>query len=141
MAGNVVLLKHASMCAVCAAIEDIIRRAGFDGSLQTLLIPPGQVQRPRRSASQPVSLTGASRPAAALRRRGSPSEGVLGSARDRCCHAGADMLTIDTAVKARVNSGQSLPAGISWRTPQRTFERGFTEDAGAQGRRSTGSRH
>ena len=61
MAGNVVLLKHASNVPQCAlAIEDIIRRAGFpDGSFQTLLIPPGQVQRvlddPRVAA---CSLTG-----------------------------------------------------------------------------------
>src|SRR4029453_18257021 len=47
MAGNVVLLKHASNVPQCAlAIEEIIRRAGFpDGAFQTLLIPPDQVQR------------------------------------------------------------------------------------------------
>src|SRR5215216_851209 len=61
MAGNVVLLKHASNVPQCAlAIEDIVRRAGFpDGAFQTLLIPPGQVQRilddPRVAAA---SLTG-----------------------------------------------------------------------------------
>ena len=61
MAGNVVLLKHASNVPQCAlAIEDIIRRAGFpDGSFQTLLIPPGQVQRVLDDARvAAVSLTG-----------------------------------------------------------------------------------
>ena len=61
MAGNVILLKHASNVPQCAlAIEDIIHRAGFpEGSFQTLLIGSGQVQAviddPRVKA---VTLTG-----------------------------------------------------------------------------------
>ncbi len=61
MAGNVVLLKHASNVPQCAlAIEDVIRRVGFpDGAFQTLLIGSGQVQSviadPRVRA---VTLTG-----------------------------------------------------------------------------------
>ena len=64
MAGNVVLLKHASNVPQCAlAIEDIFRRAGFpEGAFQTLLIGSDQVQRiladPRVAGA---SLTGSER--------------------------------------------------------------------------------
>jgi succinate-semialdehyde dehydrogenase/glutarate-semialdehyde dehydrogenase len=67
MAGNVVLLKHASNVPQCAlAIEEIFRDAGFvDHEFQTLLISSEQVERviadPRVKA---VTLTG-SKPAGA----------------------------------------------------------------------------
>ena len=61
MAGNTVLLKHASNVPLCAlAIEDIFRRAGLgEGAFQTLLIGSAQVEQviadPRVRA---VTLTG-----------------------------------------------------------------------------------
>ena len=139
MAGNVVLLKHASNVPQCAlAIEDIIRRAGFpDGSFQTLLIPPGQVQRvlddPRVAA---VSLTGSEQAgrhiAAAAGRQIKKAVLELGGSDPFIVMPSADMpAAIDTAVKARVvNSGQSCIAAkrfIVAEAAADAFERSFIE--------------
>jgi succinate-semialdehyde dehydrogenase/glutarate-semialdehyde dehydrogenase len=138
MAGNVVLLKHASNVPQCALlIEDIIRRAGFpEGAFQTLLIGSDQVQRvlddPRVAG---VSLTGSEQ---AGRQVGSTAgkqlkKAVLelGGSDPFIVMPSADLAAaIQTGVKARVvNNGQSCIAAkrfIVVEAVADAFERGFT---------------
>jgi succinate-semialdehyde dehydrogenase/glutarate-semialdehyde dehydrogenase len=139
MAGNVVLLKHASNVPRCAlAIEDIFRRAGFPyGVFQTLLIGAAQVQRvlddPRVAGA---SLTGSEQAgrevAGAAGRQIKKTVLELGGSDPFIVMPSADMrAAIETAVKARVvNSGQSCIAAkrfIVADTVADAFERGFTE--------------
>lgn len=61
MAGNTVILKHASNVSGCAlAIEDIIREAGFpEDVFRTLLVPSSEVNKLiEHAAVKAVSLTG-----------------------------------------------------------------------------------
>jgi succinate-semialdehyde dehydrogenase / glutarate-semialdehyde dehydrogenase len=139
MAGNVVLLKHASNVPQCAlAIEDIIGRAGFpEGVFQTLLIGSAEVQRvledPRVAG---VSLTGsehAGRQVAGVAGKELKKAVLeLGGSDPFIITAKADLeAAVETAVKARiVNSGQSCIAAkrfIVFDAVAEDFERRFTD--------------
>ena len=139
MAGNVVLLKHASNVPQCALmIEDVFRRAGFpDGAFQTLLIGSDQVQRvlddPRVAGA---SLTGSEQAgrqvAGAAGKQLKKTVLELGGSDPFIVMPSADMAAaIETAVKARVvNSGQSCIAAKRFIVAEAVadvFERGFTE--------------
>ena len=138
MAGNVVLLKHASNVPQCAlAIEDVFRRAGFpEAAFQTLLIGSDQVQRvlddPRVAGA---SLTGSEEAgrqvAGAAGKQIKKTVLELGGSDPFIVMPSADMAAaIGTAVKARVvNSGQSCIAAKRFIVAEAVadaFERGFT---------------
>jgi len=119
MAGNVVLLKHASNVPQCALmIADVFRRAGFPGgAFQTLLIGSDQVQRvledPRVAGASLTGSEPAGRQVAGTAGRQLKKMVLeLGGSDPFVVTANADLAAaIETAVKARiVNSGQSCIA-------------------------------
>jgi succinate-semialdehyde dehydrogenase/glutarate-semialdehyde dehydrogenase len=138
MAGNAGLLKHSSNVPRCAlAIEDILKRAGFDdGEFQTLLIESHQVEAvldDKRVAA--ATLTG-SEPAgqAVASRAGKEIKKTvleLGGSDPFIVMPSADLAsTVKAAVAARtINNGQSCIAAkrfIVHESIYDTFEQEFT---------------
>ncbi|MEM6256099.1 MAG: NAD-dependent succinate-semialdehyde dehydrogenase [Cyanobacteria bacterium P01_D01_bin.156] len=119
MAGNVVVLKHASNVPQCAlAIEQIFHKAGFpDGAFQTLLIGAGQTadviaDERVRGVSLTGSGTAGSQVAATAGQHLKKAVLELGGSDPFIVLPSADLeLAVETAVTARLqNNGQSCIA-------------------------------
>ncbi len=139
MAGNTMLLKHASNVSGCAlAIEKLVTNAGAPkGLLQTILVPSSRVEGlidDKRIAA--VTLTGSTaagrKVAEAAGRNLKKAVLELGGSDPYIILADADMdLAIEIAVRGRlVNSGQSCIAAkrfVVVKSVRKVFEAKFTE--------------
>ena len=132
LAGNVVLLKHASNVPQCAlAIERLVRDAGFgDGVFQTLLVTSAQIDRivaDERVVA--VSLTGSERAGAAVASQAGAKVKKtvleLGGSDPFVVLASADVdRAAATAVNARtINNGQSCIAAKRFIVVAAVYER------------------
>lgn len=139
VAGNVMVLKHASNVSGCAlAIESVIRKAGAPkGLFQTLLLPSSRVEaliaHPSIAA---VTLTGStaagSKVAEAAGRNLKKQVLELGGSDAYIILEDADMdIAIEIAVRGRlVNSGQSCVSAkrfIVVKSVRKEFEQRYTE--------------
>lgn len=144
LAGNTVLLKHASnVCGCALAVEDVFRRAGLpDSVFQTLLIDSSQVPaliaHPRIRA---VTLTGSTNAgksvAAAAGAALKPCVLELGGSDAYLVLHDADLaLAAEVCATARlINSGQSCIAAKRFIVVEKVrakFERQFTEQMAAR---------
>ncbi len=139
MAGNVMLLKHASNVSACAlAIEKVLKDAGAPaGLLQTLLIPSSHVERLiDNPAIAAVTLTGStsagSKVAEAAGRNLKKCVLELGGSDAYIILEDADMdVAVEIALRGRlVNSGQSCIAAkrfVVVKSVKKEFERRFSE--------------
>lgn len=139
MAGNVMLLKHASNISGCAlAIEKVIKDAGAPkGLFQTLLLPSSEVEALiKNPAVSAITFTGStsagSKVAAAAAAHIKKQVLELGGSDAYIILKDADMkLAVKTCVDGRlVNSGQSCVAAkrfIVEKAVRKEFEAQFTE--------------
>lgn len=139
MAGNVMLLKHASNVSGCAlAIENVIRKAGAPkGLFQTLLLPSGRVTPVIADpAIAAITFTGStsagSKVAATAATHIKKQVLELGGSDAYIILADADMdLAVKTSVDGRlVNSGQSCVAAkrfIAVKPIRQDFEKRMVE--------------